>query len=207
MRKFRFFLDFEKEERWLNQMAAEGFELVGKSVAYRFRPSKPENAIIKIDYRIFKNEAHFQDYCALFEDSGWKHIAGTRKSGTQYFKKVDRGASEDIFSDVDSKAGRYKRMSQMYIALSLMYLPIFIALVTFGPIELNALLHPKSLYYTPGLWEKTGDDFWWAFLFETPFALFRGISLLFFPLTLVLYLIFGFKAEWAYRKTKKTKNG
>lgn len=202
MRKFRFFIDFEKEERWLNKMATQGYELVGKSIGYKFCSAKPENTIIKIDYRIFKNEADFQDYCALFEDSGWKHIAGTKNSGIQYFKKVDKRASEDIFSDVDSKAGRYKRLSQMYITLALLYFPI---LITSDATEMVAFLNPKSLYYTPGLWEKTGADFWGAFLFETPFALFRGFSWLILLIIFVLYLIFVFKAKWKYRKTKKTE--
>ncbi len=70
-------------------MAAQGYQLVTVSFLYQFRKAKPEQSTIKIDYRQFKKEEDFQDYCALFEDSGRKHIAGTRYSGTQYFKRVD----------------------------------------------------------------------------------------------------------------------
>jgi hypothetical protein len=203
MRKFKLFLDFEKEARWLNEMASEGYELVGKSFGYRFRKSKPDHANIKIDYRIFKKQADFVDYCTLFEDSGWEHLAGTKSSGTQYFKKVSKDADEDIFSDIDSKAGRYKRLSQMYLSLAMCYLPIFAALVTTNAIHVEAFFNPKQLYFTPGLWDKAGVDFWGAFLFETPFAFFRGFAWLAFPIMIALCLIFSYKAEQRYQKIKK----
>lgn len=61
---------------------------------------------------------------------------------------------------------------------------------------------PKALYYTPGLWEKTGAAFWTAFLFETPFALGRGFAWLLFPLLIGLYLIFSAMAKSRYRRLK-----
>ncbi|EKN69797.1 hypothetical protein BABA_08396 [Neobacillus bataviensis LMG 21833] len=203
MKKFKYFLDFEKEAVWLNQMAADGYELVGKSFGYRFRKNNPEKANIKIDYRMFKKQADFVDYCTLFEDSGWKHVAGTKSSGAQYFKRVSETADEDIFSDIDSKAGRYKRLSDMYFSLSACYLPIFAALVMTGAIDTGAFLNPKQLYYTPGLWEKEGAGFWGAFLFETPFAFFRGFIWVIFPVLIILFLIFSYKAQQRYKNMKK----
>jgi hypothetical protein len=126
MRKIKFFTNFDKEEKWLNEMAKQGYQFKNKSVGYEFQPSKPENAVIKMDYRTFKKQEDFQDYCALFEDSGWKHIAGSKSSGYQYFKKAGEHGSADIFSDVDSKAGRYKRISDMWISLASAFIPIFV---------------------------------------------------------------------------------
>ena len=40
-------------------------------------------------------------------------------------------------------------------------------------INLGALVNPKELYLTPGLWDKQSVAFLWSFLFETPFALMR----------------------------------
>ncbi|MCM3569704.1 DUF2812 domain-containing protein [Neobacillus mesonae] len=200
MRRFKHFLDFEKEANWLKQMAANGYELTGKSWGYRFMKTKPENVNIKIDYRTFKKQADFVDYCTLFEDCGWKHIAGTKNSGAQYFKKIREYASEDIFSDVDSKAGRYKRLSNMYISIAMCYLPIFAALIMTNAIDAGALLNPKELYFTPGLWEKAGFEFWQAFLFETPFALIRGATWAALPIMIILFLTFGRRAEQQYKK-------
>lgn len=50
---------------------------------------------------------------------------------------------------------------------------------------------------------KTGTDFWAAFLFETPFAFFRGFLWLFIFGVFVLSLIYALKADWQYRKMKK----
>jgi hypothetical protein len=202
MEKFKFFLDFEKEESWLEEMGSQGYELIGKSLLfYRFRKANEEtNPMIKIDFRTFRKQRDFDDYCALFEDSGWKHIAGTKSSGVQYFKEMTESAREDIFSDVSSKAGRYKRLADMYIMLVFLYLPIFVSLITSGAIDVEALLHPKQLYYTQGLWEATGAEFWGAFLFETPFALLRGITWWIFPIFIGASLVFALKAEWQYRK-------
>ncbi|MGG6309389.1 DUF2812 domain-containing protein [Paenibacillus macerans] len=200
MRQFKFFIDFEKEEQWLSDMAKKGYVFAGKAFSYEFKASEPEEAVIKIDYRQFKSQADFGDYVALFEDSGWLHVAGSKYSGTQYFKKAGDQSSNDIFSDVDSKAGRYQRWSQMWFTLACCYIPIFAAMVSTGLVDATAFIDPKALYYTPGLWEKTGASFWQAFLFETPFALGRGFSWLLFPLLIALYLLFSAMAKRRYRR-------
>ncbi|WP_242850841.1 DUF2812 domain-containing protein [Clostridium algidicarnis] len=128
MRKFKFFINYDKEEKWLNDMAKKGYELETASFGYKFSFTKPENTKIRIDYRIFKNKGGFMDYSALFEDSGWKHISGNKSCGAQYFKKINENGDEDIFSDDMSKAARYKRLSDMWIGLAVVYLPISIAL-------------------------------------------------------------------------------
>src|SRR5699024_1045576 len=62
-------------------------------------------------------------------------------------------------------------------------------------IDFNAFVNPKALYLTQDLWDKTGSDFWSAFLFETPFALMRGIIWLFIPLMIIFYLYFGYQSH------------
>jgi len=205
MRKFRFYIDFEKEEKWLNKMAKQGWELCGKSFIYEFRKVEPNNTTIKIDYRTFENNRDYEDYLALFKDSGWEHIAGSKYSGTQYFKTVDENGDADIFSDAPSKAARYRRLSNMYLITAISYLPVLIALITTKAIDVSWFLNPKLLYYTPGLWERTGADFWKGFLFETPFAVMRGFALMFFPLLILFYLAFVIKAEKHYKANLKGK--
>lgn len=201
MRKCKFFINFDKEEQWLNDMAKQGHRFINKSSRYEFQPAKPENRLIKIDFRTFKKQADFEDYRALFEDSGWKHIAGTKKSGSQYFEKIDEHGNEDIFSDADSKAGRYQRLSKMWLTLAVFYIPILVVLILTNTVDPAALLNPKLLYFTPGLWERTGAYFWRAFLFETPFVFFRGFFWFFFPVMIILYFAFGIKANMHYQKT------
>lgn len=160
MMKYKFFTRFDKEENWLNEMAKQGYRFTRKtSFGYEFEFGNPEISIIKMDYRFFKKREDFEDYCALFEDSGWEHIAGTRSSGYQYFKKTDKQGNEDIFSDVDSKAGRYKRLSYMWATLAVSFIPLLAALISTDTIDPGVMLEPKSLYYTPGLWDLNGVAF------------------------------------------------
>ncbi|MFD0679375.1 MULTISPECIES: DUF2812 domain-containing protein [unclassified Paenibacillus] len=207
MKKFKFFINFEKEEQWLNKMAQQGYRFTKKTMGYEFQPDKPDNAVIKMDYRTFKKQEDFADYCALFEDCGWQHITGTKSSGYQYFRKIHENGYDDIFSDADSKAGRYKRISEMWSTLATTFIPIFVVLISTDSIDTAAFLNPKLLYYTPGLWEETGSAFWKAFLFETPFAFFRGFLWLLIPIMIVLYLIFAFKANKQYSKIQADKYG
>lgn len=186
-------------------MAKQGWELCGKSFIYEFRKVEPNNTTIKIDYRTFENNRDYEDYLALFKDSGWEHIAGSKYSGTQYFKTVDENGDADIFSDAPSKAARYRRLSNMYLITAISYLPVLIALITTKAIDVSWFLNPKLLYYTPGLWERTGADFWKGFLFETPFAVMRGFALMFFPLLILFYLAFVIKAEKHYKANLKGK--
>ncbi|MCM3629338.1 DUF2812 domain-containing protein [Paenibacillus glycanilyticus] len=206
MKKIKFFTNFNEEENWLNDMARQGYQFTKKtSFSYEFESQKPENAIIKMDYRTFKKREDFEDYCALFEDSGWEHIAGTKSSGYQYFKKADKQGSIEIFSDVDSKAGRYKRLSDMWVLLACSFIPILAALISTDTIDPGVMLDPKSLYFTPELWDLNGAAFWRAFLFETPFALFRGFFWIILPVMIMIYLYFAVKANKQYKKTQEDK--
>ena len=202
MRKFKLFIDYDKEETWLTEMAKKGYELESVSFGYKFRSIQPENFTYRTDYRNFKKRADFIDYCILFEDTGWKHIAGTKYSGVQYFKKISENAEDDIFSDAISKAGRYKRLSKMWMELALSYFVISVSYLSTIQINLNTMLNPKLLYYTPGLWDKSGAGFWGRFLFETPFAFFRGYVVL-MPLITVLFAYLSIKSRRIYNKQIK----
>ena len=82
MKRFKIFYDFEKEEKYLHDMAEEGHILKKYSVFgfYHFEDTKPQNLNYKIDYRIFKSKKDFDNYIALFEDAGWRHVYGTQNS-------------------------------------------------------------------------------------------------------------------------------
>lgn len=219
MIKYRFFLDFAKEEAWLREMARQGWELTGVSFGYHFRQTEPQDAVIRIDFRQFTGQDEYLNYRTLFEDSGWQHIAGSLKSGVQYFKRVRSGSNlsapggpgeagaddsqpEDIFSDQLSRAERYRRISRFWLTMALVFLVILLALGLTGASDLRALVQPSRFYLTPGLWERSGEAFWSAFWFETPFALFRALLLYSFPVSLVLYFTFAIKSYRLYEKEK-----
>ena len=202
MRTFRLFTNYAAEEKWLSEMARKGYQLTGVDFGYVFRRGEPQEAIIRIDHRIFNHKDDFANYCTLFEDSGWQHIAGTTNTGTQYFRKLSPDSSEDIFSDRDSKAERYKRLARMWLSFCIGSVPFLVSLSLTGAIDFRAILDPRRLYLTPGLWSFEGQKFQQAFWFETPFAVFRALLLYSFPLLVMGYAFFAYQAHRLYKKEK-----
>ena len=85
-----------------------------------------------------------------------------------------------------SRAGKYKRLSKTFLELAICYLPILFLFMYSNTMNLGAFVNPKELYLTPGLWDKQGVSFLWSFLFETPFALMRGL-LTFIPVATCMF--------------------
>lgn len=204
---FKLFLDYSKEEKWLNEMAKKGCQLDKVTVGYHFHQAEPEDSRIRIDFRYFRNRAEYVDYCTLFEDSGWKHIAGTRQSGLQYFKRMSAASNEDIFSDNESRAQRYIRSSRLWIYFAVFVFVCMVSLISTGGVDFKALVNPRLFYLTPGLWERTGEEFWRAFWFETPFAAFRAFLLFFYPVSILVYLMAAVKARRLYQKDRNVTAG
>jgi len=206
MKKLKIFLSFEKEQKWLEKMAAKGWQLNKQRLLYTFVSSKPSTANIKIDYRYFKNENDFLEYRTLFEDSGWKHLSGTKFSGNQYFMQTSDTGGTDIFSDESSKAARYQRLAYGMLSMICIFFSFVIISYNQGTLGLDAITSPGELYLTPGLWELNGAEFWRAFLFETPFALMRGVSAI-FGLLMFFGCVFLTAKSWAlHRKAAKASD-
>lgn len=195
VKQFKRFNHFEQEEEYLNHMAKEGFEFVKCSVfgIYYFKKADVKESCYKVDYRIFNKKADFLDYVSIFEDSGWKHIYGHQGSGKQYFSQLSKDATADIFSDDKSKAERYIRLQQNYIAwLTWMIAAILITLVS---VKFNI---SDLFFLTPGLWEKQEAEFWRAFWFEFPFMLMRVVPVLLCAVGAILNGHWARKARKAY---------
>ncbi len=125
--KFKWFWAWqdEKEEAWLEEMAAEGFHL--ESILfpsiYQFRVGEPGNYVYRLDYQTLKAKER-DSYLQLFADAGWEHIGDM--GGWVYFRHfVNGGEIPDIYSDLESKMGKYQRI----MAVLIVFLPIMIVLI------------------------------------------------------------------------------
>lgn len=206
MTVFKCFMDFKKEEQWLLEMARKGNRLIKAGNGYYkfiYDANIPDNYSIKTDYRTFSKDGDYNNYLSLFEDSGWRHIAGGKWAGNQYFERVSPDANDDIFSDSFSSAGRYKRYSYMWLSIAVAYLPLMVVYTQNWIVSPDKMFHFKELYLTPGLWDMKGAKFLLAFLFETPFALFRGYSSLIFFIIILLYAYCAIKSYRLYKKELK----
>ena len=110
--KFKWFWAWqdEAEENWLQKMSQEGYHLssVGPPGFYTFSLVEPRNYVYRLDYQWFhkKDKA---EYLQLFQDTGWEHIG--EMSAWQYFRKeVKSTETNEIFTDVESKIAKYKRV-------------------------------------------------------------------------------------------------
>ncbi len=111
IRKVFFIWEYEKEEKWLNEMAAKGLLLTdvgfcryvfedGTPGAYQYRlemlPQKPDHP-------------ESRKYIEFMEDSGAEHV-GTMKRWV-YFRRPSADAPFEIYSDLDNKI---KHMQSVY---------------------------------------------------------------------------------------------
>lgn len=167
---FKLFVDFDKEESWLNHMADEGRLVRKAGPLYSFTPIAPGSTTVRIDYRPSMSAADFDDYKSLFADAGWQHLSGTRSSGNQYFASTGRNENDEIFYEPGSQAQRYRRALGVNVSLALSLLVVLIILWSTGNDVITNLFSPGEWYLTPGLWDKQGWGFLGSFLLETPFV-------------------------------------
>lgn len=203
MKVYKIFINNLKEEAWITQMANDGWLIERMGLAYTFRKVDKKQYNIKMDYRLFTKQEDFEEYVTMYEDFGWKHIAGGKSSGSQYFVHDKLGEKIELFSDEDSQKAKIMRIRKMLRQTLTITLVFFIILLSQKHITISALLNPKELYLTPDLWNMTGSEFWSAFWLETPFALFRGVLLYALPTMIIIYIIFSYKVQYDYNKSLK----
>ena len=106
----------EQEEAWLNAMAQQGLHVskLGVFGGYEFEVGQPRNDVYRLDYR--DAEQNEQDYLQLFADAGWQHMGSLM--GWQYFRRqAAPGKAPQIFSDAESKVGKYRRQQKIMLSV------------------------------------------------------------------------------------------
>ena len=109
--------DFEKEEQWLNEMAAKGLALVGVGFCrYEFEDCAPGE--YKVCLELLENNSHGAEnekYIGFLEETGAEHVGTWFRWA--YFRK--KAADEDfaLFSDNDSRINYLTRIIRMVALL------------------------------------------------------------------------------------------
>lgn len=204
MKKFKLFKSYSEEERWLSEQSNLGWELIKKRVFYTFRKNSQQFLVYRVDYRTFKNKEYYQDYLNLFNDAGWKHVAGNQKSGEQYFCAYPQKEEDlSIFSDRKSSQFRYRK-KMIRCLQRILAIVLYMAYASWqGIFDFGMILHPSKAFLTPGIWEKSGEVFRNAFLFELPFALIFRIlpfALIIGYVTILIILVL-----WSINGAKKER--
>lgn len=123
MTKYRWFWvwDFEKEERWLNEMAANGWTLVEVGYCrYTFEKTDDNEYTVRLEMHPFD-----EDYISFMEQTGAEYIG--RVLQWIYFRKKSELGRFDIFSDLDSRISHLSKIHKMILMLGLANLIIGIA--------------------------------------------------------------------------------
>jgi hypothetical protein len=100
----------ENEEAWLGEMSANGWRLTYISLpcVYTFAKSAPARIIYRLDF-FHADKGKFSEYQRIFRDAGWEYIG--QLSNWQYWRKqVAEGEVAEIYTDVDSKLRKYRRL-------------------------------------------------------------------------------------------------
>ena len=116
IRKFFFVWDFDKEEKWLNEMAAKGLALVSTGFCkYEFEDSLPGEYKVCLQL-LDKMPAHpeSQKYIAFMEETGAEHVGSFTR--WVFFRKKASEGDFQLFSDNESKV-KYITSMLSFVAL------------------------------------------------------------------------------------------
>lgn len=163
IRKFFFVWDFDKEEQWLNEMAAKGLCLVSVGFCkYEFEDCLPG------EYRIclqlldkLPRHPEMQKYIEFMEETGAEQVASFTR--WVYFRKKASEGDFNLFSDNTSRA-KYLTTILSFIALIVglnLYIGLYNLFLVFfmdSPFNYIGLLNLAiALFGIPGtiqLWKK-----------------------------------------------------
>ena len=116
------FFDFEKEEAWLNRMSSKGyaFTRVFLGLLYTFKKCPPGKYIYRMEM-LKKHPTHKEskEYLAFMAEAG-AEVVDTAVESWVYFRKEASMGPFEIFSDIASLLGHYRRVAGFWLALLLL---------------------------------------------------------------------------------------
>ena len=150
----------EKEEKWLEEMAANGWRLEKVyPYVYTFRRSAPEKIVYRLDYMASTGK-NYKEYLTLFKDAGWELLASF--AGWHYFRiNAQNGNVPEIYNSDRAKAQKYRRL--FFTALTLFLLLI------------NPLLQmiDRTVHADHLLLRLAFDGFFWLFILFAIYGIIR----------------------------------
>lgn len=108
---FKLFYDFEKEERWLNEMSAKGLQLCSYYFGqYVFEQGQPGEYTYRLELmETNPRGAEGQAYIRFMEDAGIECVDTFWRWA--YFRKKTADGPFDVYTDPESKIKHYRRIA------------------------------------------------------------------------------------------------
>lgn len=113
----KFFVDFEKEEKWLNEMSLKGLHLIDYKIGrYLFEEGKPGEYIYRLELlKELPSHPESKAYLKFMEETGIEHVASHIR--WVFFRKKAEDGEFDLYSDYNSKINHYKRIILLFVIL------------------------------------------------------------------------------------------
>ncbi len=111
---------FEKEEKWLNEMAAKGLVLSSVGFCkYVFEDSLPDSYSVRLE--LLENaptHPESEKYIRFLEETGAEHVGNYFR--WTYFRKKTADGAFDLFSDIPSRIKHLNRILMLLIPITLL---------------------------------------------------------------------------------------
>lgn len=109
--------DFEKEEKWLNEMSAKGLQLVAVGFCkYVFEESTEGEYVYRIELlNETPSNPESTSYIGFLEETGVEYIGAVMRWA--YFRKKAADGAFELYSDIDSKIKHYKKIVTLLFAI------------------------------------------------------------------------------------------
>lgn len=127
--KLFFLWDFEKEEKWINEMAAKGMHLTDVGFGrYVFEEGTPGEYRYHLEWlQHFPSHPESVAYIRFIEETGAEHVASFKK--WVYLRKKTSEGAFDLFSDLDSRIAHFGRILKLISLLGAALLCYVVPLV------------------------------------------------------------------------------
>ncbi|WP_151735173.1 DUF2812 domain-containing protein ['Paenibacillus yunnanensis' Narsing Rao et al. 2020] len=150
--------EHEKEEAWLNAMAAKGMMLTGVA-GFKFtfeddNPGKYTYRLELLDYPPTHPEC--TAYIKFMEETGIEHVGSVRR--WVYFRRPAREGAFELYSDLDSKMRHYKRITSISNTVTLLML------IGFLVSGISWSLHAADAGWSRELF-SINDPYFWALFY------------------------------------------
>ena len=125
IKKFFWAWEFEKEEKWLNEMSAKGLALIDCSFCrYSFEECEPGEYGFKIQLLEHRpSHPESEQYIRFMEETGAEQIASY--INWVYFRKKTAEGPFELFSDLESKIKHLILVKNLLVPIGVLNIGIF----------------------------------------------------------------------------------
>lgn len=142
----RAFFDYQKEEKYLNEMSAKGLALINYTwCRYVFQDAPKGEYIYRIE--LLENPVNHpesQNYIKFMEETGVEFVASYHR--WIYFRRKAAEGGFDIYSDIKSRIKHYKRIRVQFMFIMLLNLAIGLLNILYGNMQTSMGIYPVNAY-------------------------------------------------------------